>query len=847
MKRLLLNGLWSMNQRGEDAQYEVSVPGSVLSSLLDAGEIPDPFEGRNEYQVREFFWNDYVFQREFAVEEELLAEDVVELVCEGLDTLAEIYINGQKVFYADNMHRTWRIPVKEYLHPGKNNIRIEFLSVLKYIDAYRYEENKEVKYVACGAMKGNHLIRKAHSMFGWDWGPQLPDAGIFRDIYLEGYTGRRIEETQFHQIHTEHEVRLQVKVRLTSTPNDKKNQVDQKNHKIKVILKDRETGEIAAQAESESERVPENAAGNALEWENTLTIKNPKLWWPNGYGKQPLYDVYITLFNADGAMIQEVRKTIGLRTLTVSRERDQWGREFAFKVNGVKIFTMGADYIPEDCVYSRITKERQEYLLESAKRAHFNCIRVWGGGYYPSDVFFELCDEKGLIVWQDLMFACNVYDASDAFLENCSREIEDNVRRLRHHPSLGLWCGNNEIESAWDHWVDFRKETEKLRADYIKLFEYVIPKIMKKEDPDTFFWPSSPSSGGCFANPDDENDGDVHYWDVWHGQKPFTDYRNYFFRFCSEFGFQSFPCLKTVETFAKPEDQNIFSRVMESHQKNDAANGKILYYLSENFRYPAKFDDLLYVSQILQGMAIRYGVEHWRRNRGRCMGTLYWQLNDNWPVASWASIDYFGRWKALHYMACRFYALTASGLIKDGNRICLFVENETAQQIKWKGEICLKNMDCEVLARVETAGITDGFTSEKAAELDFSQFSADGDDTWAEAVFAESRVAFEDGTQAHNVETILPYKYLSLKRADIETEVTETEEAYIIQLKCDVFAPFVELDFQDADVIFSDNYFCLTGDMYEVQIKKSDIMSGVFESADDLKKRLMVRSLRDTY
>lgn len=305
--------------------------------------------------------------------------------------------------------------------------------------------------------------------------------------------------------------------------------------------------------------------------------------------------------------------------------------------------------------------------------------------------------------------------------------------------------------------------------------------------------------------------------------------------------------MKTVETFAKPEDQNIFSRVMESHQKNDAANGKILYYLSENFRYPAKFDDLLYVSQILQGMAIQYGVEHWRRNRGRCMGTLYWQLNDNWPVASWASIDYFGRWKALHYMACRFYALTTSSLIKDGDDMRLFVENETAQQIKWKGEICLKNMDCEVLARVEAEGITDGFTSEKAAELDFGQFCADGDDTWAEAVFAESRVVFEDGTQAHNVETILPYKYLSLKKADIETEVTETEEAYIIQLKCDVFAPFVELDFRDADVIFSDNYFCLTGDMYEVQIKKSDIMSGAFESTDDLKKRLMVHSLRDAY
>lgn len=833
MKRLLLNGLWKMNSREEENVYDAPIPGSVLSALLDADAIPDPYDKMNEYATRDLFWKDYIFQRDFIVDEEILQDEHVELVCEGLDTLADVFINGRKVFYADNMHRTWRVPVREYLHSGENNIRIEFLSVLKYIENYQYEENKEVHCTATGAVKGNHLIRKAHSMFGWDWGPQLPDAGVFRDIYLEYWTGRKIEEIRFHQEHLNEMVNVQVKVLFS----EEKEAEEKQN--IHVTISERETGKRAAQVEE--------ITGKSSGWECTLQIENPRLWWPNGYGEQPLYDVVITLTDSEGTVVQEESKTIGLRTMTVSREQDEWGREFAFQVNGVKIFAMGANYIPEDCVYSRITRERQDYLLECAKRAHFNCVRVWGGGYYPSDTFYELCDEKGLIVWQDLMFACNVYDATDAFIENCRLEAEDNVKRLRHHASLGLLCGNNEIESGWVQWPQFQEETMNLRADYIKLFEYVIPEVVKKNAPDTFFWPSSPSAGGCFADPDDENNGDTHYWDVWHGQKPFTDYRKYFFRFCSEFGFQSFPCLKTVETFTEPEDRNIFSRVMESHQKNDAANGKILYYMSENFRYPKDFSDLLYVSQVLQGMAIQYGVEHWRRNRGRCMGTLYWQLNDNWPVASWASVDYFERWKALQYMACRFYAPETSSMIRDGNKIVLFVENETSSEVKWHGEICLKNMDCEVIDSISAEGTTKAFASGKILESDFGQYLTDTYGSWEETVFAEGRVTFEDGTKAHNVEVLLPYKHLNLKKPSISVKAEETEDAFVLRLTSKVFAPFVELDFDDADVIFSDNFFHLTGETYEVKILKKDIRKGQFADADDVKKRLRIRSLADTY
>ena len=629
MQTCTLNGTWQLSAGHRSLEsVDMQIPGTVLSGLLAAGKIKDPFYRTNEDATRALFWKDYVFTRTFDVDEELLAQQHIVLVCEGLDTLAEISINGTFLAKTDNMHRTWKFQTKKLLHPGKNEIQIVFRSVLRFIEDYPYEAHKKINYIPCGSMKGNQLLRKAHSMFGWDWGPQTIDAGIFRDIYLQGYSHARIEDIRIHQQHAKN-VSVQTSITLSeSVP----------GQKLCVEL-----SEDGADKPLQTKLCKTNADGVAAV---DFVIENPKLWWPNDYGDQPLYIVRTTLLDEDGTSLESITRRIGLRTLTISQEKDEWGNEFAFCVNGVKIFTRGGNYIPDDCLYTRITEKKLDYILESCRRAHFNCVRVWGGGYYPSDAFYDLCDEKGLIVWQDLMYACNVYDVTDAFAENCRQETYDNVRRLRHHASLGLWCGNNEIESAWDHWGDFQKETPYLRADYIRLFEEVLPKAVQEADGETFYWHSSPSSGGCFDNPDDANRGDTHYWDVWHGQKPFTDYRKYFFRFCSEFGFQSFPCAKTVNSFTLEDDRNIFSRVMESHQKNDAANGKMLYYLSENLRYPKDLTHLLYASQVLQGMAIKYGVDHWRRNRGRCMGTLYWQINDDWPAPSWSSIDYFGRWKA---------------------------------------------------------------------------------------------------------------------------------------------------------------------------------------------------------
>lgn len=826
MQTYTLNGTWQLSAGHRSLEsVDMQIPGTVLSGLLAAGKIKDPFYRTNEDATRALFWKDYVFTRTFDVDEELLAQQHIVLVCEGLDTLAEISINGTFLAKTDNMHRTWKFQAKKLLHPGKNEIQIVFRSVLRFIEDYPYEAHKKINYIPCGSMKGNQLLRKAHSMFGWDWGPQTIDAGIFRDIYLQGYSHARIEDIRIHQQHAKN-VSVQTSITLSeSVP----------GQKLCVEL-----SEDGADKPLQTKLCKTNADGVAAV---DFVIENPKLWWPNDYGDQPLYIVRTTLLDEDGTSLESITRRIGLRTLTISQEKDEWGNEFAFCVNGVKIFTRGGNYIPDDCLYTRITEKKLDYILESCRRAHFNCVRVWGGGYYPSDAFYDLCDEKGLIVWQDLMYACNVYDVTDAFAENCRQETYDNVRRLRHHASLGLWCGNNEIESAWDHWGDFQKETPYLRADYIRLFEEVLPKAVQEADGETFYWHSSPSSGGCFDNPDDANRGDTHYWDVWHGQKPFTDYRKYFFRFCSEFGFQSFPCAKTVNSFTLEDDRNIFSRVMESHQKNDAANGKMLYYLSENLRYPKDLTHLLYASQVLQGMAIKYGVDHWRRNRGRCMGTLYWQINDDWPAPSWSSIDYFGRWKALHYMAQKFYAPHAVSMTLEDHRCHVYFSNESFETTEYSLTLSIRDLSGNVLETYETKGNSPAFSAIETAVVDICSWEDQKDDVFLEAV-----IHTKDQKVLKDVETLVPYKYLNLKNPVISTEAKETNNAFILHISSDCFAPFVALDFDDADVIFSDNFFHLTDKtVQDIIVKKKDILQGHFENAEDFRKRLQILSLGTSY
>lgn len=796
-----LGGAWRMREADSQTWHSAHVPGSVYADLMADGTMPDPFWRENELDAFERMKKDYVYQRAFTVTEAQLAHAHVELVCEGLDTLAHVSLNGREIAFADNMHITWVWDVKEQLHAGENTLEIRFDSPILYC-AKKAEEAPG--WESSDATPGFRHLRKAHCMFGWDWGPRLPDAGIWRPIFLRTWDTARLENALMLQAH--HDGVVDVTIRP------------------EIAGESAWSAEITA-PDGEVLTLPETTAA-----EQVITIEHPQLWWPNGLGKQPLYRVTVRLATGDTRTWR-----IGLRTMTVSREKDEWGEEFCHVVNGMKVFAMGADYIPEDNILARVTPERTRRLLEDCKAANFNAIRVWGGGYYPDDAFYDICDELGLMVWQDLMYACAFYDLTPDFERSICAETHQNVARLRHHASLALICGNNEMEMfmagansalinhrTWEFVPTYPHHI----TDYVKMFEYILPAIVKETAPQTYWWPASPSSGGNFDAPNDENRGDNHYWDVWHGEKPFTEYRKFFFRYASEFGFQSFPCLKSVKQFTLPDDRNIFSRVMERHQRNQAANGKILSYLSQTFRYPNSFDDLLYASQLMQAEAIRYGVEHWRRNRGRCMGAIIWQLNDIWPVASWASIDYYGRWKALHYAAKRFFAPVMISAEEEGElsqnpkineyhpaplekSFRLNVCNETLRDVTGEVVWALRTPDGAIVRQNQQTLTIPAMSAKWLDKVDCADASLTGH--YVSFAFVVDDVAVSEGTcifcAPKHFEFVDP-------RLTVETcgdTLVVTSHAYAKQ---------VWLESEDADLLLDDNAFDMNPGTKVVRVVK---------------------------
>ena len=795
MQKLSLCGAWVLDIPGSAfPRVPAQVPGSVYHDLLTAGEIPDPFYRDNENEALKLMDNDFVYSCSFTVPASLLENDAVVLHCDGLDTLATVTVNGCLVGTAKNMHRTYEFDVKSVLRAGENEISVKFDSPTRFIkEAYALSRADG----SSDAMVGFPLIRKAHCMFGWDWGPRLPDAGIWRDISILGVRTARIRDVHVLQFHEEGKVTLEINTHVTELTG---------SADVKVSV-----------------TAPDGTVFTAEGEKAVMEIENPALWWPNGLGDQPLYTVTVEL--GDG--LDSWSRRIGLRTLTVTRKKDQWGESFSHCVNGVDVFAMGADYIPEDNLLPRVNPERTRRLLEDAKAANMNCVRVWGGGYYPDDFFYDICDELGLLVWQDFMFACAVYNLTEDFEENIKAEFVDNVRRLRHHASLALWCGNNEMEQfvAQGEWVSSLRQ----KADYIKMYEYIIPKILKVEDPQTFYWPASPSSGGSFDEPQDPNRGDVHYWDVWHGLKPFTDYRNYLFRYVSEFGFQSFPCMQTIEAFTAPEDRNVFSYVMEKHQRNASANGRIVSYLSQMYLYPGELTDLVYASQLLQAQAMQYGVEHWRRNRNdsRCMGAVVWQLNDCWPVASWASIDYYGRWKALHYYEKRFFAPVLischeEGILSQNTNVNaepfdlkktarLNVSNETLKPFTGKASWALRRPDASV---IDSGSFEVNCPAMSAVWLPQQDFS---DKATYDCYYS---YALEDG-QGNVVGegTVLFCAPKHFHFADPQLEARIEGDEIVVTAK--TYARSVEL-MAGPDTLLSDNYFDMNAGTRRVKILRGN-------------------------
>ena len=625
--------------------------------------------------------------------------------------------------------------------------------------------------------------------------------GIFRPVEIRAYNTDIIEDVLVIQHHEENEVKLEISVATKY----------QSNADLYISI-DGQTVKTA----------------NGKTW---ITISNPKLWWVRGYGEQNLYSLKVELIDGDN-ILDTVTKRIGLRTLTVSTDKDKWGNEFCFVLNGIKIFAMGANYVPQDNLLSRITKERTDQLLKTCLDANFNCLRVWGGAYYPEDDFYDLCDEYGLMIWQDFMVACANIRLTEDFENNFINEAIYNIKRLRHHASLGLLCGNNEMEDAILHWEE-AKGNELEKQDYLKLYEQILPRLCEKYAPQTFYWPSSPSCGGGFDDPADPLRGDIHYWAVWHGNVPFTDYRNHLFRFCSEYGFESFPSMKTIRSFCDEKDMNAFSRVMENHQKCKGGNSKIVKYLADTYLYPTSFEKLVYASQLMQADAIKYGVEHFRRTRGICMGSIYWQFNDCWPVASWSSVDYYGRYKALHYAAKKFYAPISMGLFLEEDTLIVNIFNETMKVFNGSVQFRLCRNDFNVIneksviVNVGSLNAEDVFSIKVIAEDMYSNYVA-------VTLYDECGNAIMTQT-----ELFVNPKHYEWQEPQIQTKFMQVDGGLDITVSASCFAKGVEIDFVNLDCVLSENFFDITSNEPKQIFVKTDY------SVEELRDNLIIRSVYD--
>lgn len=619
----LCSAAWHFRDLRSSSWDPATVPGCVHADLYRAGKIPDPFWGTNETDLQWIEERDWEYRARFDVPEDLATEENIDLVADGLDTVATLTLNGRELLRTENMFTGYRRPVHAYLRPKANELVIRFHSASDYIRTHRVGHRPREYNDRVGRCQ---VIRKQQCQFGWDWGPRFVTAGIWRDLRLEGWSGNRLDSVRVTQNH-----QADGSVTLTLAPELAHPDASAQCH-WRLTL----------------DQLP-IAEGHG----RTLHVRHPQLWWPRGHGAQPLYTLEVAVTDARGHTHGSWIRRIGLRTILLDRSPDAAGAAFRFVVNGRPLFAKGANWIPAHSFVAGLTRKDYARDLHAAADANMNMLRVWGGGIYESEDFYDLCDELGLLVWQDFMFACSLYPADRAFLTSVRAEAEYQVRRLRHRTCLALWCGNNEIEQLNE---DLLKDPRKRQA-YTALFHSLLPDIVHHGDGITAYWPSSPYRGDGDNSPEaGERRGNTHFWGVWHNRAPVKDYEKWRFRFVSEFGMQSYSSPATQMTFCPPDDANVFGPTLENHQKNIGGNQVILDYVSRRYRFPKSQDDLIYLSQLNQAYCMQTGVEHYRRHMPHCMGALYWQLNDCWPVASWSSIEHTGHWKALHHLARRFFA-----------------------------------------------------------------------------------------------------------------------------------------------------------------------------------------------
>jgi len=813
-----LGGTFSLSAPGRDIAIEIALPGDVHSALLGAGLIPDPYFGENEKQVMWVNETAWTMERRFTAEPDDI-DGYLTLTLSEVDCIATILLNGEVIATTDNSFVRHDIDVTGKVRAGENTLRLEFdiaPDVAKArADAHPFPIPFTYNYQTNG-LKGIHMnfIRKAACHAGWDWGICLMPIGVYGTMSLRRSSLARQESVQIDQIHSDGSVDLVIKTRLHAFAAGE------------VKLEHTIDGQLIA------ETIPVEKGENVLT--HTITIRDPDLWWPAGQGAQPLYELVTDL---DGEI---TTRKIGLRKLEWIVEKDEIDHSFKCRINGRDITMMGANWIPADAIPSRITPTVIRDLLESARAANMNMLRIWGGGQYEPDYFYDLCDELGILIWHDFMFSCMSYPSNREFLESVEVEITQQVRRLSHHASIALWCGDNEVIGSLNWYPETRAQKERYVANYDRL-NSLLHRIVEDEDPARRFWPSSPSLGYMDFSDGWHSDtrGDLHYWDVWHSAKSFDAYRTVNPRFASEFGFQSFTSMNVIETFAAEKDRNPSSPVMENHQRNNGGNARIIETMTRYFRFPRDFDQMVYLSQIQQGLAIKTAIEYWRSTKPRCMGTLYWQINDIWPVASWSSLDYGGQWKLMHYMARRFYSLVNvvavpdadntgltlkavndSSLLINSHIVLTAVSMSGAMRTLWSGEAQIRP---DAALPVTTLALSD------LADDEFLSFS------WTDDA---------GNLLGQNDYFPKPYKAYELPQPNISARWAEKEGAAVVTLESDRPSLFTTITV-DAPGYFSDNAVTLLpGRPVELTFIPRH---GKTLSAADLAACSRVRNLSETF
>jgi len=813
----------STPQNAESGWLPATVPGDVHLDLLANKKIEDPFYRDNESKLQWIENASWEYRDSFDVTPTLLARSNVDLVFDGLDAAAQVYLNGSQVLNADDSFRVWRVSAKAYLHAGSNLLRIVFPSpiaaaqLVAALDPWQPRTKVEPKT----------YIRKAAYEYGWDWGPRFVTSGIWRPVRIEAWDKARIADFAIRQRDVSKAVaHIDAEVEVEASSNSPAQiSVEYAGSTAPVTL---------------SKLVVLHAGTNVIDI--PIEIRQPKLWYPAGYGDQPLYEFSANVSIA-GQTAEKRTAKIGLRSIVLDRHLDQWGRSFQLIVNGIPVFAKGADVIPFDSFPNRVTTANYRRILESARDANMNMIRHWGGGYYETDEFYQICDELGIMVWQDFMFGNDWQPGTYNFKLTIESEAEDQVRRLRNHPSIVVWCGNNETEEAlgWAPRDQLPLEVKyQMWQDYLTEFSGILNRVVERLDAETPYWPSSPSSDYEELSSKYQS-GDAHLWDVWHGRVPFSTYETHNSRFVTEYGFQSFPEMKTIEAFTQPEDRTgIFTPVMLAHQKNNEGNAIIHDYLLKDYPEPKDFASFLYVSQVLQAEGIKIGAEHFRRSRPETMGSIFWQLNDCWPVASWSSIDYYGRWKALQYYARRFYAPILVSPHVEGSSVKVYIVSDKIGAQPATLRVRLMDFDGKVLLESNQNVSIDSLASKVYLDWSFAKLAQSGAaDT--SRVFVVADLTSANIQLSRNLTYLAPTKEVHLKPAQLAVDTTGANGKYTIRITSPVLARSVYLSFGLLDASVSDNYFDLMpGETREITATSA-------ASIDALKAQLHVISLTDAF